>query len=75
MDRHHGDDRSDIIWFRTGEASHRVWTGTAGRRFRGYSVAMERPYALPAAGDFDGDLQDDVFWHASPAHGNRIWSY
>ncbi len=70
-----GDDRSDIIWFRTGEASHRVWTGTAGRRFRGYSVAMERPYALPAAGDFDGDLQDDVFWHASPAHGNRIWSY
>jgi hypothetical protein len=70
-----GDDRSDIVWFRSGQAGHRVWTGRASREFRGYSVALDRPYTLPAAGDFDGDLQDDIFWHASPTHGNRVWNY
>ena len=47
----------------------------SSRDFRGYTVAMERPYTLPTSGDFDGDLQDDVFWHAATTHGNRIWSY
>jgi hypothetical protein len=70
-----GDDRSDIVWFRSGQAGHRVWTGRASREFRGYSLALDRPYTLPAAGDFDGDLQDDIFWHASPTHGNRVWNY
>ena len=63
------------IWFRSGQAAHQVWTGKASRDFRGYSLAMDRPYALPAVGDLDGDLQDDVFWHASPADGNRVWNY
>ncbi len=70
-----GDDRSDIIWFRSGQAAHPVWTGKASRDFRGYSLAMDRPFALPAVGDLDGDLQDDVFWHASPTDGNRVWNY
>ena len=70
-----GDDRSDIVWFRSGQAGHRVWTGKASREFRGYAVALDRPYTLPAAGDFDGDLQDDIFWHASPTDGNRVWNY
>ena len=70
-----GDDRSDIIWFRSGQAAHPVWTGKRSTGLPGYSVAMDRPYALPAVGDFDGDLQDDVFWHASPTDGNRVWNY
>ena len=52
-----------------------MWTGRSNRSFTGHAVDAARPYERPAVGDFDGDLQDDVFWHASPLHEDRIWRF
>ena len=44
--------------------------GKAAALTAGFDIASGRLIVT-----LDGDLQDDIFWHASPANGNRVWNY
>ena len=72
---YNGDDRTDILWYGVGAVPDKLWVGIRRRGFTGANVDATRPYASAIAADVDGDTFDDVFWHASPDHEDRLWRF
>ena len=72
---YNGDQRTDVFWYGAGSASDAIWLGTANGGFLGSSVNMDGSFPVVAAGDFDGNGQDDLIFHGDTGRRSRLWLY
>jgi hypothetical protein len=68
-----GDQRQDILWYRAGPDSDRMWLGNAMTP-AGFSSAIPVSGSYrPIAGEFDADDRTDILWYAPGKGKDSIW--
>lgn len=65
------DGRDDILWYDLGDNEHTIYWGNANRDLEiGATNHVLAGDHIPLAGDFNGDLADDVLFY-TPGHGDN----
>jgi hypothetical protein len=69
------DPCQDILWYRPGTASDRLWLGgPLGPATSSVARTVNGSYR-PIAADFNGDGRKDVFWYAPGAAKDSVWFF
>jgi hypothetical protein len=71
-----GQNQDDIFWYKPSDGIMYRWYSLPGAGFHQSGVAYAAdaggPF-VPVAGNFDGALGDDIFWHKAGSGADRIW--